>query len=471
MQAPFQNAISDLVVEVVHEAYRSLPRNGKPIVRDDGRAEFTILAGIVLIDTTHDDNDNKGKHYTLCPSLATGMRCLPQEKLPKQGDLLHDSHAEVLARRGFRLWLYDEVRRSCEIGSRWVNPLLGYKDYFSLKESIQVFFYVSTLPCGDASMLLTSQQVAEQSLKGPSQSTSSEFSTEYQECISASLGTLHVARGRLGFDQPAGKLRTKPGRIDSPPSTSHSCSDKLALWNIVGLQGALGASIFQPIRVFGYVFGTCDFSPHLDLQALHSSLKFALIDRVKAYLPTNHCPPEIWFTSREFEFSQKSVATAACTARDPHEGVVSTSWNSLGPHSICVGLSFVSGYGTEVIDRHGSRQGAPKKRRAPEGPLSLKTRSRLSKLELYRKFSETLIFLGSSTDYPMKSYHEAKHPQISENGQSSVDSLAKRVLDYQDQKSSLRDLPDAPFYGWIIHGARWENFDIEGRIIPPAKEK
>ncbi|EGG12269.1 uncharacterized protein MELLADRAFT_89234 [Melampsora larici-populina 98AG31] len=490
MQEPlnFRCAISDLVVKVIQETYQTLPKNGKPIKRDDGRTEFTILAGIVLIDkTAHDDNhkeENEGKGYTtLCPSLATGMRCLPQEKLSLQGDLLHDSHAEVLVKRGFRLWLYEELKRSYEIGigSAWINRPSDSKDHFSLKKSVQVFFYVSTLPCGDASMLLTSQQVSEQSrpIKGPEESISSEFSIEYQKSISKSLGTLHVSRGRLGFDQPIGKLRTKPGRIDSPLSTSHSCSDKLALWNVIGLQGALGSSILQPIHISGYVFGTCDVSSQLDLQTLHSSLRYALIDRVKAYLPADHCPPEIWFTFQDFEFSQKSVAKATGTSPELNDRVVSTISRSLSDlHYTFIGLSFVSGYGTEVIDRHGSRQGAPKKRRAPESPLSPKTRfdfwplsdfcvgifqrSRLSKLELYRRYTDTLTFLGLRTDHPTKSYNQAKHPQISENEQNS---LTQRVLEYQTRKSLLRDLPDAAFYGWIIHGARWENFDIEGRIM------
>jgi len=34
-------------------------------------------------------------------------------------------------------------------------------------------------------------------------------------------------------------LRTKPGRADSPPTTSHSCSDKIAIWSLLGVQGGL----------------------------------------------------------------------------------------------------------------------------------------------------------------------------------------------------------------------------------------
>lgn len=44
-----------------------------------------------------------------CVALATGMKCLPQSKLPlAKGNVLHDWHAEVLAIRGFNRWLVDE---------------------------------------------------------------------------------------------------------------------------------------------------------------------------------------------------------------------------------------------------------------------------------------------------------------------------------------------------------------------------
>lgn len=75
------------------------------------------------------------------------MRCLPREKLPINGDLLHDSHAEVLARRGFRIWLYAEMERSCENGSSWLRRVPGDNFVFGLQSHVEIFFYVSTLPC------------------------------------------------------------------------------------------------------------------------------------------------------------------------------------------------------------------------------------------------------------------------------------------------------------------------------------
>jgi hypothetical protein len=63
-----------------------------------------------------------------------------------------------------------------------------------------------------------------------------------------------AARGRDNYSL-LGVLRTKPGRADSLPTKSMSCSDKIALWNAVGIQGALGTTFFAPLYLSGIVLG------------------------------------------------------------------------------------------------------------------------------------------------------------------------------------------------------------------------
>lgn len=63
-----------------------------------------------------------------------------------------------------------------------------------------------------------------------------------------------AARGRDNYSL-YGVLRTKPGRADSPPTLSMSCSDKIASWNVLGIQGALASRYLAPIYIDTIVVG------------------------------------------------------------------------------------------------------------------------------------------------------------------------------------------------------------------------
>jgi tRNA-specific adenosine deaminase 1 len=75
-----------------------------------------------------------------------------------------------------------------------------------------------------------------------------------------------AARGRNNYSL-FGVLRTKPGRADSPPTRSMSCSDKIALWDILGIQGALGSEFFVPLYISNVVVGGIPLAMQEDVKA------------------------------------------------------------------------------------------------------------------------------------------------------------------------------------------------------------
>lgn len=292
-------------------------------------------------------------------SLATGLKVQPLKDYSPRGDVLHDSHSEVLSRRGARKWFLerlvkeikmktdvdqvidghltakqsekvqnlknrDEVQQERNCIGDWVIDdmprIFQHADQddraedsssansrnltkggrVRIRDGIQLWFYISTLPCGDASMKLMQKerefqdqamrQVTESNLllhdqvqlPGPGNVVSSSqealgkmkqlqtlgHSASNADKISAAqpdstarwssrdkseFESLTI-RGRDCIDK-LGRLRTKPGRADSSPSISHSCSDKLAMWSLMGLQGSVLSRWLHPILIDGYVIG------------------------------------------------------------------------------------------------------------------------------------------------------------------------------------------------------------------------
>ena len=232
----------DYLATAVNAVYTSL-RFKPPI------GQYTILAGFILVSPEE-------LHVI---SLATGSKCLPANRLSRRGEAVNDSHAEILAKRGALLWFFDEIHRvenrSSEEPSHWLEKRPSGR--YQLRHTVHIHMYISTVPCtlilltrimysnplgGDASMryLANSQDQKMAQLKD-----STPFEAQPSDM---------PWRGRNNY-HCYGVLRTKPGRADSPTTASMSCSDKIAAWNVLGFQGALGSLLFVPLYIYSIVIG------------------------------------------------------------------------------------------------------------------------------------------------------------------------------------------------------------------------
>ena len=81
-------------------------------------------------------------------SFGTGTKCLPANRLSPKGEIVNDSHAEVLARRSALLWFLEEIQRTCSVNA-YRSPWLDvYSDgRYALQDGVKLNLYVSTVPC------------------------------------------------------------------------------------------------------------------------------------------------------------------------------------------------------------------------------------------------------------------------------------------------------------------------------------
>ena len=150
MQPSTDTVIRNDVVTAALAQYDTLPWTPQP-------DKHTVLAGFALHDL------HSGRTQLL--ALGAGAKCLPAGRLPARGDALHDSHAEVIARRGAVRWLLEEAQRtavhrhrdargspSSAAASAWLSVCEDSEEedgrpVFALRDGVRLWMYASTVPC------------------------------------------------------------------------------------------------------------------------------------------------------------------------------------------------------------------------------------------------------------------------------------------------------------------------------------
>ncbi|KFQ17355.1 PREDICTED: tRNA-specific adenosine deaminase 1, partial [Merops nubicus] len=149
---------ADEIAELCYLHYRTrLPKQGKP----DPNREWTALAAVVKVESAAQGevlaspgNLQETKEVV---AMGTGTKCIGQNKMRKTGDILNDSHAEIVAKRSFQRYLLHQMwlaasHQQCSIFIPGTET-----GKWKLKPNTTFVFFSSHTPCGDASIIPISE--------------------------------------------------------------------------------------------------------------------------------------------------------------------------------------------------------------------------------------------------------------------------------------------------------------------------
>jgi hypothetical protein len=237
-------SIHRIVIRHLKDLFVKHKKRGHKGIRTAGLHQallpWTVVSAVLIEDTLHNSKDTNDGIYLL--SIGTGTFCVSGPDLlcepSRIDDMVHDGHAEIMARRGLMAMLWNEIQL-CEKDPGHSSTLLERNRLSSPKYVIsdrwRWVFYISQAPCGDASIPLSTESISH---------------SHSQDVL---LG--HSDFTRVGI------VRRKPARRDAPSTLSMSCSDKLALWAAIGIQGAFLSKWVSPIIIDDYVVGPYRYSP------------------------------------------------------------------------------------------------------------------------------------------------------------------------------------------------------------------
>ncbi|XP_076601218.1 double-stranded RNA-specific editase B2-like [Chaetodon auriga] len=233
---------AESIFHLVREKYTELTDSCFPT----SHGRHKVLAGIVM--TT--GFDLRSAHVV---SLATGTKCLDSDNVSDHGDTLSDCHAEVVSRRALVRFLYAQLElllsqpADCEEQSIFVPNKGGGGAIFQLRHGVLFHMYVSSSPCGDARLNCPYETTAAY--------PSRRFRCHLRVKVDGGEGTLPIT-ARTANQKWDG---VAPGR----PLVTMSCTDKMAKWNVVGLQGALLSHLVEPVYLHSVTVGTLSHTGHL----------------------------------------------------------------------------------------------------------------------------------------------------------------------------------------------------------------
>ncbi|KAH8235337.1 hypothetical protein KR038_004396 [Drosophila bunnanda] len=205
-----------------------------------------VLAGIVM-------TENMNFCDAKVISVSTGTKCVSGEHMSVNGAVLNDSHAEIVSRRCLLKYLYAQLDLQCNQATAYQSIFVRNTDGqypYKLKSGVHFHLYINTAPCGDARIFSPHENDTGVD-KHPNRKARGQLRTK----IESGEGTIPV--------KSSDGIQTWDGVLQGQRLLTMSCSDKIARWNIVGIQGSLLSSIIEPVYLHSIVLGSLLHPEHM----------------------------------------------------------------------------------------------------------------------------------------------------------------------------------------------------------------
>ena len=227
--------LADRVAKLSEEKYAELSA-----VLGTPESVRKVLSAVVMMRGSSGTGMVSGEVGGEVVAMGTGCKCIKGENISDSGLAVNDCHAEVLARRSLLRFLYSQLdlcARGQEENSIFEKSPTDSR--YQLRAGVSFHLYISTAPCGDARVFSPADsEVADQH---PNRSSRGMGRVKIEEGEGTVLGTQHQ--------------QTWDGILSGERLATMSCSDKIARWNVLGVQGSLLSILLHPVYLKSVIVG------------------------------------------------------------------------------------------------------------------------------------------------------------------------------------------------------------------------